>query len=302
MYIRTLTTLAKALPAVAVLILFSGMDAVEYVLHEGPLDAARLFRDMFETADINFINFIRTPASPMLLEYQDNALTFFNTPQHYITGALASLLMLQLRHQPRFLAVSGIVLAACLFWSALLSIGLLPLAAALLVKNGIRPLLTWQNLLVAPPLAGLLALYLTSGKTDFASGWLWEVYHNRFQMAADVLIFYLAEFLLMALLLWRLHPRIVREPFFIASLAILLLSPWYWYGSPRFSETTLRVVVPALFVLAWYSARAVVGRLPELAGQPGPLKATARAARPPLAAFSRYWSSYWAWGRLRPCS
>ena len=39
------------------------------------------------------------------------------------------LLLLDLRRRPRFLAVSGVVLAAAPFWSAFVAVGLLPLVA-----------------------------------------------------------------------------------------------------------------------------------------------------------------------------
>ncbi len=286
LFTRGLPTLRAMLLAATVLITFSGMDALEYALHEGLPDAARLLRDKLGEVSLSFI---QSPTSPMFLEYQSHAQTFKVTPQHFITGGLATLLIIRLRRQPRFLAVSGIVLAACLFWSSLLSLGLLPLAAALLVKNGIRPFLKWQNVLVALPLAALLALYLTSGKIDFATGWLWEAYPGRFQLAADLFIFYAGEFAVLALLLWRLHPRVIREPFFIASVAVLLVAPWFWYGGPNFSELTLRVVVPALFVLSYYAAHTLAGRLPELAAPPAPIaeigaaKVGGDSSRPALA-------------------
>ena len=56
--------------------------------------------------------------------------------------------------------MSGLVLAAAPFWSVFVAIGLLPFVAVLLLQNGIRPFLRWQNLVLALPLAGLLTIYL----------------------------------------------------------------------------------------------------------------------------------------------
>ena len=50
-------------------------------------------------------------------------------PQHFIPAGLYTLLLLDLRRRPRFLAVSGVVLAAAPFWSAFVAVGLLPLVA-----------------------------------------------------------------------------------------------------------------------------------------------------------------------------
>ena len=58
-----------------------------------------------------------------------------------------------------------------------MTIGLLPLVGVLLLRNGLRPFLSWPNLVLAPPLTGLLAVYLASGTADsIPRGWLWERY------------------------------------------------------------------------------------------------------------------------------
>ncbi len=275
LFTRGLPTLRAALLAVIILIFFSGIDVVEYMLRDGLPDTARLLRDTWGEGHLMFVT---NELSPMFLEYQTNALTFKNSPQHFITGGLGTLLIIQLCRHARFLAVGGIVLATCLFWSPLLSIGLLPLMGVLFIKNGIRPFLTLQNLFIAPPLAGLIALYFTSGKVNFPTGWLWEAYDGEFQMLADMFIFYLAEFALLALLIAWLRPGVVREPFFAVSLLVLILTPWFWYGGPNFSELTLRVVVPSLFALSCYATHAVVSRLPEFSDRPASIAGIGAAA------------------------
>ena len=280
-----LPTLRAMLLAAAVFMFFSGMDLLEYVLRDGMPDAARRLMAHFGVDSLRFMNSPTSPqwvahhaydiggpaptpapASPLFLEYLPNVYLLAINPQHFIGGGLTTLLMLRLCRAPRFLAASGIVVAACLFWSSLLCVGLLPLIVAMLLKNGIRPFLGWRNLLVAPALAALLALYFASGDVDFPNGWLWELYVSRFQLATDVAIFYLAEFLVLAFVLWWLHPRLAREPFFVAAVAVLLAAPWFWYGGPRLNEF-LRVAIPSLFVLGCYAAHAVAMRLPEAASR-----------------------------------
>ena len=260
LFARGLPTLRAALLAVAVFVFFSGMDIVELALREGLPDAAAMIRDRLDPdwPQGRRFGFVR---SPMFLEYQSHMTTLQFTPHHFLPAGLATLLMLQLRERRRFLQASGIVLAACLFWSSLLSTGLLVLAAAMLAKNrNALRVASWQNVFVAVPLAALLALYLTSGVIDFERGWLWELYDDRFRMAADVLLLYATEFVVLAVLLWRLDPQVVREPPFVAAVAMLLVAPWYYYGMAIFSEWTIRFTIPALVVLAYYAARAVVRR------------------------------------------
>ena len=270
-----LPTRRATLLAAAVLVFFSGMDVVEHVLRDGLPAVARRLVEQFGVDGLAFIRSpssaewvayhaygigdlasLPAPASPLFLEYLSNVHVFSVSPQHFIGGGLTTLLMLRLGEQPRFLAVSGIVLASCLFWSSLLCVGLLPLAGALLLKNGLRPFLGWRNLLLAPALAALLALYLASGQVDFPRGWLWQLYASGAQLAVDVGFFYLAEFLALALVLWWLQPKLGREPFFVVAVVVLLAAPWFWYGGPRFNEFH-RVAIPSLFVLAYFAARVV---------------------------------------------
>ena len=263
LFARGLPTLRAALAAVAVFVFFGGMDVVELALREGVPDAVGMIRDRLDPTwarDRRF-GFVRTPSSPMFLEYQSHMLTLQFTPQHFLPAGLGTLLILQLRRRRRFLEASGVVLAACLFWSSLLSTGLLVLAAAMLLRNrSARHVVSWRNVFVAVPLAALIALYLTSGAVDFERGWLWELYDDRVRLASDMLLMYATEFAVLTVLLWRLDRRVVRDPIFVAAVAMLLVAPWYYYGSRDFSEWSIRFTVPALVVLAGFAAHAVARR------------------------------------------
>lgn len=270
LFVRGLSRFRAGAVALLVAIFFSGLDALEYALrwllfNEGGVRSWEAFHD---NVLVSGFWFEFSPDSPMMLEYQSHAQTLGNSPQHFITAGLGTLLLVQLRGRTRLIGVSGVVLATCVFWSSLLSIGLLPLAGALLLGNGLRPFLTWQNLLVAPALAALLGLYFTSGKTDFPAGWLWTLYSSGARLAADVAILYASEFLLLALLLWRLRSKLARDPFFLVSIAVLLAAPWWWYGSLVFSELTVRITLPAVFVLSYRASR-VLAAYAAKSGRPG---------------------------------
>ncbi len=240
--------------ALAVAFFFSGMDIVEYAVRFA-LSWQRLpprWDDMSLEAGMWDWT---TAASLMELEYQSHAQTFGHTPHHFIVAGLGTLLLVQLRHRRRFLAVSGVVLVACPFWSALVAVGLLPFAGVLLLANSPWRFLTWRNLLVAPLLFGLVALYLTSGKLDWPSGWLWTLYDSRWRAVGDVAIVYVCEFLVLVGVLWRLRPKVRRDPFFLGALAILVVAPWWWYLSEQFNEILVRVTIPPLFLLCHLAAR-----------------------------------------------
>ena len=241
--------------AAAVIIFFSGMDILRVILTEGwgwfDMD---IERDGLPGISVGVDHLEWLGLWGVATQYSSNMTALMWSPQHFIPAGLYALLMLQLRGHRRFLAVSGVLLAASPFWSAFVAVGLLPLTAVLLWKNGVRPFLRWPNLLLAAPLAALTALYLSSGQTDFPSGWIWERYEWSL-LVQWAPMFYLSEFLLLTALLWVLRPGLRREPFFIACTATLLLLPLYYFGA--LGDLGLRASLPSLLLLCWYCAETI---------------------------------------------
>ncbi len=235
--------------ALLVLFVFSGMDLVRVSAFKGwewveSLTEGRGWQALLYGA-----------WGPVRLDSRVHSLML--APQHFLPAGLYALLCLQLRRQPRFLAVLGVLLAAAPFWSAFVAVGLLPLLVVLVWENGVRPFLRWSNLCLAGPLFGLVVLYLTSGAMDFPQGWMWEK-HDWLWLARVLPVLYLTEFLLLALLLWVVRPALRREPFFIAGVATLLLLPLYRYGGGQ--DLLTRGSLPALFLLSWFCADAIARR------------------------------------------
>lgn len=202
----------RAAAAAALLIVFSGLDVLR-----GFLEGWQWPFDNFEGA-------------PLRVGLMSPVRELTSGPHHFLSTGLLALLLWQLRRQPRFLAVSGIVLAAAPLWSALGAIGAPPLAAALAWTNsGLRRFWRWPNLVAAGPLAGLVLLYLTADTGSWPRGWLWERHEWTF-LARWLPASYLSEFLLLAGLLLGARPALRREPFFLACLATLLLLPLYTFG------------------------------------------------------------------------
>ena len=238
-----------AVLAFAVLFFFNGMDFVRVPVTEG-----KEWIDRY--VEINgWPAFVLQEERPFALTSRFNDLLW--APQHLFPAGLGALLCLQLRRHPRFLAVLGVLLAAAAFWSPFVAVGLLPLLAVVLWENGVRPLLRWPNLCLAGPLFGLVALYLTAGTLDFPRGWIWETYDWP-ELTRRLLVFYLTEFLLLALLLLAVRPALRREPFFIVAVATLLLLPVYCYND--LNAIYARGAVPSHLLLSWFCAGAVTRR------------------------------------------
>ena len=244
-----------AFAAAAIFIFFGGMDIVRILLFDGwgwinlnidiqgwPL--IELGRHHIEWAGGRW---------GIPIQYSSHTIGLVWTPKHFLPGALFTLLLFQLRRQPRYLAVSGVLWAASLFWSVFVAIGLLPFVAVLLLQNGIRPFLRWQNLVLALPLAGLLTVYLSSGTGDIEGSWIWDLDGSGWLVAVKVLLtVYVFEFLHLAVLLLLLRPTLRWDPFFVACLATLLFMPLYSFGDNN--DWVMRGVMPALVLLSHFCA------------------------------------------------
>lgn len=247
LFTRGLPRGRAVLVAVLVLVCFSGMDYARILLLSG--EAVPLLDSAHLESDEHLL---------YRIQYSSNTAALMWAPQHFIAAGLFALLLLQLRREPRFLASSGVLLAACLLWSPFVAVGLLPLIVVLLLDNGLRPFLRWQNIVLAGPLAALFVVFLSSGTSNIVHGWIWSK-SDWSEMALWLPVFYLTEFALFALLLWRCEPRIRTERFFIASVAMLTILPVYTYG--YFNDLGMRASLPALIVLCWFCAQILSSRL-----------------------------------------
>lgn len=269
LFTRNFGTARGAAAAALALICFSGMDTISYLLRYALFGLGELSSKTFFIEGWEWAYPADRPDSYAKIDYQSHAMTFGHSPHHFLTGGLGALLLFQLRHSARFLAAIGVVFVACLFWSPLTTVGLLALAIALVVGNGIRPFLNWRNLLAAPLVAAPVVLYLASGKTDSASQWLPSFYEHGYRFAADLGLAYCGEFLLLAFFLWRMRPGIARDPFFVASLCVLVLAPWRFYGDVSgLSESLIRLPIGPLLLLCYYAVHALAEHRDKRSGRP----------------------------------
>ena len=284
--------------AVAILLCFSGMDLLRNLLLEGVgwLDWSTAFRSaggwpVFGPSR-GQVEWPRFGDGWVFLQYHSNTVGLMYNPQHFVVAALGALLVVQMSDRPRFLAVSGVVLATVVFWSPFVALGLLPLLAVPLFTHGSQPFLRWQNLLLGPPVGLLLIAYLTSGAQEVPNGFLWDLY-GAGTVAKLLPVFYLTEFGVLAALLVWLRPRpepdavarrsrnrkkarerqpswsarglalVRREPFLTASVATLLLLPFYSLG--LYNDLVVNASRPAMVVLGYCCLLGIIahGRTPR---------------------------------------
>lgn len=261
--------------AAGIFVFFGGMDMLRIVAD----DTVRFdFR-------VDHIDWMGLSGRTTALDSHMAALMF--VPKHFLPAGLYALLLLRAGRNPRFLAVSGILLAAAPLWSAFVAVGLLPLVAVVIwrageqqfwrrwppsqwiaaigrvsTNAGLRRLLTWSNLGVAPALCALILLYLASGTLDFRSYFLWD--YEWSEIVRGTLKFYLTEFLALTVLLVVLRPSLLRKPLFVVSVLTLLFLPLYEYGPSN--DLLLRGGMPALMMICHYC---VVVCLRPAVGGPG---------------------------------
>ena len=241
--------------AVTILILFSGMDFLRTIILEGWewIDPRIDYRG-WPGINLGKIHIEWDGRWDVKTQYSSNTTALMWVPHHFIPAGIYTMLILQLRRNPRFIATSAVLLAAAPFWSIFVALGLLPLTAILLRENGIRPFLRWQSILLSIIITTLLTLYLTSGRVDFYNGWIWQRYEWQL-IIKWIPLFLLHEFLILAALIWWINPKLRREPFFIVSIAALLILPIYFFSYPN--DLVMRSSLPALHLICFFTALAI---------------------------------------------
>ena len=265
--------LIRAVLAALAFILFSGLDALEFLLHEGLFDGLAALYASFGRGSLEWWY----DWGPTRLAFLSMMELFLWGTQHFTAAALGVLLIVQLRRDRRFLAAIGALLACLLMWSPLVAVSLLVLTAGLLADGRVRSFLSWQNLGAGPMLVGVIGLYLMvpTSHPHLPFGGIWDQYDSAAQMAAALSVAYLAEFLLLALLLALAKPNILRNPLFIAVAAISFAAFPIYYGSARINDLAIRFGAPAMVLLAYWAIREAVRLLPRGKGHPAanaPLK------------------------------
>lgn len=170
-------------------------------------------------------------------------------PQHLIACGIGACIFFYNRR----LAVQygALILAVISMWSPLCAIGIFPMAAYALVKEGYRTSLTSPNLLIAPLILVPIALYLTQGTGQIPFMFVWEFHSFLF---SDFVLFCIVEFLLMAFILFIMLPQ---QRFLISILCIFLTALCLVrYGASN--DLLMRASMPAICVMAMLAVKALL--------------------------------------------
>ncbi|MEM7369967.1 MAG: hypothetical protein AAF587_15280 [Bacteroidota bacterium] len=166
-------------------------------------------------------------------------------PQHAISGWLAAAWCMHEILNRQCLKHVGFILALTLFWSPFIFLGLAGLVGIAVIKAGIRPAISWHNLL--PPLlwVGIMAAYYGAHPPLAYNGFVWE-YAAKPGWGVSLLYFGLGEFGIFGLLLLLLNKQNggSKEDRFWMWAVLGLLTVILFYRIGRYNDVSLRVSGP----------------------------------------------------------
>jgi hypothetical protein len=221
-----------------------------------------------------FMPFSQIPewwVGPLVLQYSSASSLLLWVPQHALPGWLLTALLLHRRRRGRTLRGSLLLLAGGALWSPFVVVGLAPLAAAAALPRLWRTLRSWTDLLAAPALGGVLALYYLSSRAEIGHGWIWELV-DRPDLWLRLCAFLTIEVGIYLALLGRRTPLEGPGTAAVWGAALLSLAFLPLYRVGYWGDLTMRSSIPALFLL-WI---AVVDGLAD--SPPAPLRPLRRLA------------------------
>ncbi|HNY50676.1 MAG TPA: glycosyltransferase [Smithella sp.] len=181
--------------------------------------------------------------------YSSNTAQLYWAPQHAIGGWLATSLLFGLLQNKETKPIPGTFLLAISFlWSNFVLIGLLPMMAVLLLKNGYRNFFNLKSFLPAIGMIMPLGFYYLGNQYPHVHAFIWE--QNRFiNVFPRYLLFCLLEFGIFAFFIFRHFHKLSPENrmLVIITMTALMVIPFYRFG--HYNDLALRASIPSLFIL-----------------------------------------------------
>ena len=232
-----------AIAGLLIVILFSGMDIIGAILNRGAT--------FYQNANIT------THLEWWALRFQYSSMTtqLFWVPNHALGGWL--LIGLVLRHERSSVldALLPVLVIATFLWSPLMALGLIPfLTWKVGATAGVAR--SWEVLhpriwLVSLPLAVVVLAYIGLDPGSIPTGWSQVSGEGGMHYALRHAQFVLLEAGLIAIMLLAMRV----SAFVVIAAVVLAMLPLVFFGPGN--DLVMRASIPALAVLAIYSARAL---------------------------------------------
>jgi hypothetical protein len=231
---------------IALLLLFSGADIVG-TLVLGPTEMSSTHLEWWA----------------QYFQYSSFMTAIMWVPQHLLPAAIAVSLFMDRPTRLRVAPIMGLLLAALPLWSPFAAFGMLPMAVVSVVEavknGGGRVFLSWANLIAAPLLLAVIALYLSADTGGIPQGPIWHFYP-----VSDLLwrfpLFLIVELGPILIALVALGGLTTEVRLLISACAFLLVLPLYRIG--MYNDLVMRASLPALLCLLILTAKAYSPGLP----------------------------------------
>lgn len=235
MALASVRTLRQGVIAVLVIVFFSGMDILGWLLLNEP-PALTVHLEWWSRA----------------YQYSSNATQLFWVPNHSLPGWLAAALFYRNWRKPEFVKIAPIMIAVTLLWSPLPTVGLIPFAAWLAWFHLSRG--SWRKGLAPLPWLGaaitfaVIAVYVTLDIVRIPYGWAGHPDAPILSRAIVHVFFVLLEFAILNLAVWNIR----RDALVAVAGLTLLVLPIGSYGPGN--DLVMRGSIPALMVLCLAAA------------------------------------------------
>jgi dolichol-phosphate mannosyltransferase len=181
--------------------------------------------------------------------YSSNTTHLYWAPQHAIGGWLTtSLLFSLLQNKEKQPTPGTFILAISFLWSNFVLIGLLPVMAVLLLKNGYRNFFNLKSFVPAIGIIMPLGFYYLGNQYPHIHSFIGE--QGRFiHVFSKYLLFCLLEFGVFAFFIFRYFHKLSQENriLVVMTMTALMFIPFYRFG--YYNDLAMRASIPSLFIL-----------------------------------------------------
>jgi hypothetical protein len=189
------------------------------------------------------------------LNFMGNSDMLYWGPQHAIATWLAIGLLINDWLLDNNLKYSPFYISLIAFWAPLVLIGLAPFLLVALISIRFKGIFNELNLIIAPIVFGVIALFLTSIETGDllqhfifqskpiqSASYLSQALTYLYFITVEVLIWWAPSYLIL-----KNHVSKQYKALFITALVVLFFTPLFRYG--LYNDWCSRVSLPALFVV-----------------------------------------------------
>lgn len=193
-------------------------------------------------------------------QYSSNSTLLFYVPQQVIPGWLITGLIMEqsLRKYSNDNLLFLFVIS--LLWSPMITVGLVPYILLVLFQTGKKGLITFQNMVAAPLIAVVMALFYMSHSYAIPNGWLWDIYPFSWLILIKLLLFYTMEFGAFVMCVRPSRDLDTKgiSYWWWVTIINLLFFPLYKIGI--LNDFTMRASIPSLFVLWVFLLNNLLGK------------------------------------------